>query len=194
MSMPLSDDAPGVWSSKGDTFSGNKADHGSGGALAVEGTQVHLSGATICKNNAANDGGGGCLFWDALADDANSPRWASLKPVVDNDTFTSLGNTALFQDQIASLKTFRHPRRATAIFAHYQNGGRIPRKLCMEGTLASNGLWRVCCNGIKSHQCFVHSRWCPSGKPLQCPCHTHLQSALRFELRVLRVGYICERG
>jgi hypothetical protein len=55
-----------MWLSDGDTFTGNLCSRGSGGALAIIGAQTRFftvqQGPTICANNSAPQGGGGCLF------------------------------------------------------------------------------------------------------------------------------------
>jgi hypothetical protein len=105
MSVSASAGTLSAWTSFQDFFSRNVAMHGSGGALAAQGTKVNLNHGTTCQNNTADNGGGGCLFWDALADDANSSRWESLKPLINFSDFIAAGNTALFQDNRSAMAT-----------------------------------------------------------------------------------------
>merc|ERR1711871_1214226 len=64
---PISYEIHGVWRSKGDVFLGNSAIYGSGGALALEGIKASFDENTLCSDNEAPNGGGGCCWWDALA-------------------------------------------------------------------------------------------------------------------------------
>jgi hypothetical protein len=106
MSMSALAGSPGgAWTSEGDHFSRNTAKFGSGGALAVEGTRVRMNQGTTCRNNTAAKGGGGCLYWDALAGDADSSPWESLKPSIGGDGLVGAGNTALFQHENLAVAT-----------------------------------------------------------------------------------------
>ena len=51
-----------IWNSTGDLFEGNRVHRGSGGALAINAARVTFQDS-ICRNNSALQGGGGCMFW-----------------------------------------------------------------------------------------------------------------------------------
>ena len=85
-------------STAGDRYERNAATEGSGGAFAALGAKIYLMDGASCANNSAPRGGGGCIFWDPLADLADSAKWASFGPYIEpmelDKQVVSSGNTA----------------------------------------------------------------------------------------------------
>ena len=111
----------GFWNSTGDTFESNIAERGSGGAIAAMGTRVRLAAAAAaaaaaantssvlvaaCKRNLAPLGGGGCLFWDALATTSSAKASEWLSPDIVNVSLAlaiiESNNAAGYGDRIAT--------------------------------------------------------------------------------------------
>ena len=100
------------WYSIGDAFLSNTASRGSGGAIATEGVVVNLDEQSVCRENSAPRGGGGCLFWDARAASSMSPRWDEFAPPSpphqSKTGFVDKSNTALFQTDFGLATPPRH--------------------------------------------------------------------------------------
>jgi predicted outer membrane repeat protein len=72
----------GEWQSYADdVFEENTALEGSGGAFFAMGTKALFAEGVSCEKNRAMKGGGGCIMWEPLAEDASSSLWNSRAPV-----------------------------------------------------------------------------------------------------------------
>ena len=100
----VDDNMKSNWKSNdGDVFYRNQASTGYGGALFAAGMKVILDIKTSCVNNTAPNGGGGCIFWDPLANSIESTLWVSRAPVLATHIlFDNSNNTAAFGNNIAT--------------------------------------------------------------------------------------------
>ena len=73
------------------------------------GAKIYLMDGASCANNSAPRGGGGCIFWDPLADLADSAKWASFGPYIEpielDKQVVSSGNTAAYGNETATAPT-----------------------------------------------------------------------------------------
>ena len=66
----------GEWTSA-DKFDSNVAVEGSGGSIYAIGTLIVFKNGSVCSNNRAMKGGGGCILWEPLAAVLQTLRLAS---------------------------------------------------------------------------------------------------------------------
>ena len=96
----ISSDQGSYWSI-GDRYEENNAVSGSGGALSMTSSHLTFDATTVCRENHATKGGGGCILWNPEGKNIQDNKWNVFKPQISN--MSSLQhNRALFGPSLAT--------------------------------------------------------------------------------------------